>query len=297
MGNHLPATDNSNYKLITFWSAPGSPGRTTLACAVATELVESGKRVLLIDADTYAPSIDVLLGLNDHPAGLAAACRLVGQQRFDLEQLQRLSVELDLGSKKVTVMTGLSSATRWPEIAPEKLEQIIRTAGAEFDYILLDVAAATEGQILCPQSSVERNSISRWALANSDQVIAISGSEPVAIARHLEAMSALTELRPIGEVLTVVNRLRNSVLGFSAKQQIIQTLSSLGQLQVSGFVPDDPAAADAALKTSTPLAMGKRTSQARMAVSLLTKTKVLGERTPLDRRLFRSAEWAVAKLG
>ena len=81
-------------KLISIWSASGSPGRTTIALALAAELAESGKNVFLLDADTYAPSLDLLLGLVDHPAGLAAACRLVGQERFDYEQLQRLSTRV-----------------------------------------------------------------------------------------------------------------------------------------------------------------------------------------------------------
>lgn len=280
-------------QLLTFWSAAGSPGRTTLALAVATELAEGGKNVFLIDADTYAPAIDVLLGLNDHPAGLAAACRLVSQERFDLEQLRRLSVSFDVGGRALTIMTGLSSASRWPEVAPERLSEIIQVASQEFDFIVLDVASGIEGQIKSVSTSSDRNSISRWAVASANQVIVVAGADPVGIARHLDAMSAISELQPKGEVITLVNRLRTSVLGLSAKQQITQTLAGLGQLQVAGFVPDDPAAADAALKASLPIALSKRSSQARIAVALFTKTKILGERTVLDRRLFRP----MAKLG
>lgn len=282
----------SNIKVIAFWSASGSPGRSTFACAIATELAEVGKKVFLIDADTYAPAIDVLLGLNDHPAGLAAACRLVAQDRFDLEQLQRLSVQLEVSGNALTIMTGLSSANRWAEVTPEKLSQIIQVASQYFDYILLDVASIIEAQTKSPDASIERNAISRWAVVHAHQVLVICGADPVAIARHLTAMNSLAELRPVGEVHTVVNRLRTSVLGLSAKQQITETLSGLGQLQVSGFVPDDPVAADFALKESTSLALSKRSSQARMALSLFTKTKILGERNALDRRLFRP----VAKL-
>ncbi|MEY4559285.1 MAG: hypothetical protein RLZ82_300, partial [Actinomycetota bacterium] len=103
-------------KLISIWSAAGSPGRTTIALALAAELAEGGKNVFLLDADTHAPSIELLLGLVDHPAGLAAACRLVGQERFDFEQLQRLSTRVAVGGGELTVMTGLSSENRWAEV-------------------------------------------------------------------------------------------------------------------------------------------------------------------------------------
>lgn len=264
-----------------------------MACALATELTELGRRVLLIDADTYAPAIDVFLGLNDHPAGLAAACRLVSQERFDIEQLNRLSMQLEVSGKVLTVMTGLSSASRWPEVTPDKLEQIIELAGSDFDFVILDIASSLESNLRSPDAPIDRNALSRWVLATSSQVVAVCGADPVSIARHLDAMSDLAELRPTGEVLTLVNRLRNSVLGQSAKQQILETLSSLGQLQVAGFVPDDPSAADAALKASISLGLGRRSSQARIAISMFAKAKILGERNALDRRLFRP----VAKLG
>jgi Mrp family chromosome partitioning ATPase len=69
--------NSQSAKLVTVWSPMGSPGKSTIALSIASELTDSGKRVFLLDADTYAPCLDVLLGLNDHPAGLAAACRLV----------------------------------------------------------------------------------------------------------------------------------------------------------------------------------------------------------------------------
>lgn len=280
-------------KLVSIWSASGAPGKTTMACALATELTELGKRVLLIDADTYAPAIDVFLGLNDHPAGLAAACRLVSQERFDIEQLNRLSVQLEVSGKVLTVMTGLSSASRWPEVTPDKLAKIIELASTDFDFVILDIASSLESNLRSPDAPIDRNALSRWALTTSSQVVAVCGADPVSIARHLDAMSDLAELRPSGEVLTLVNRLRNSVLGQSAKQQILETLAGLGQLQVAGFVPDDPSAADAALKASISLGLGRRSSQARIAISMFTKAKILGERNALDRRLFRP----VAKLG
>ena len=72
--------ESSDAQLISVWSPIGSPGKSTIALSMATELAESGKNVFLLDADTWAPSLDLQLGLTDHPAGLAAACRLVACQ-------------------------------------------------------------------------------------------------------------------------------------------------------------------------------------------------------------------------
>jgi len=281
-------------KLISVWSPPGSPGKSTIALCIASDLTEAGKRVFLLDADTYAPSLDLLLGLNDHPAGLAAACRLVSQDRFDLEQLTRLSTQLAIGNGFLTVMTGISSESRWAEIGSEKLDDLLMVAGENFDFLVLDVASPLSSGTGALSSPVDRNSAARWAIGYSDFVIGVCGADPVSISRYLTAATAVTELRPKGEFLTLVNRLRSSVLGGSAKQQISESLAKLGQISVSGFIPDDPAAADLAIRECLPISLGKRSSQARLALSLFTRTRLLGERTQLEGRITKRA---LAKLG
>ena len=291
MDNQAPVEQQA--KLVSVWSPPGSPGKSTLALSMAAEIAESGKKVFLLDADTWAPSLDLQLGLAEHPAGLAAACRLVAQERFDQEQLERLSISMGLGAGELTVMTGLSSESRWAEVSAEKLDDLVMVAGKHFDFVILDVGSPIGPGLVSHSSSVERNAVSRWAITYSDLVIAVCGADPISVARFLTCYSELSELSPKGQVLTLVNRLRTSVLGSSAKQQIIQTLARMGQIEVNGFIPDDQAAADAAIKDSVPIALGRRSSQARLAIALFTRTQVLGERNKLDRRL---AKRAIAKL-
>ena len=292
MDNQAQAEQSA--KLISVWSAPGSPGKSTIALSIAAELAESGKKVFLLDADTWAPSLDLQLGLTDHPAGLAAACRLVAQERFDQAQLERLSTSMAVGAGFLTVMTGLSSASRWAEVSAEKLDDLIMVASAHFDFVVLDVGSPIDPGLVSLSSPIERNAVSRWAATYSDKLIAVCGADPISIARFLASYSELSELSPRGQVLTLVNRLRTSVLGSSAKQQIIQALSRMGQIEVNGFIPDDPAAADAAVKDSVPIVLGRRSSQARLAIALFTRTQVLAERSKLDGRL---AKRAIAKLG
>lgn len=281
-------------KLITVWSPIGSNGKSTIALSIASELTEAGKEVFLLDADTYAPSLDLLLGLTDHPAGLAAACRLVTQQRFDFEQLVRLSSKLSIGRGSLTVMTGLSSEARWPEVSAQKLDDLLMVASEHFDYLVLDVASPLAAGLNSNASSVDRNAVSRWAVGYSDIVIGVCGADPVSISRYLSAAILIAELRPKGELLTVVNRLRTSVLGASAKQQITESLAKLGQITVNGFIPDDPAAADLAIRDCLPISVGRRGSQARLALALFTRTQIMGEQTKLEGRL---AKRAIAKLG
>jgi hypothetical protein len=79
------------------------------------------------------------------------------------------------------------------------------------------------------------------------------------------------------------------VLGSSAKQQIIDSLERLGQISVAGFVPDDPVAADSAIKASLPIGLGRRSSQAKQSIALFCRTQILGQRSKLDGRLAKRA--------
>lgn len=272
-------------QLISVWSAGGAAGKTTIAIAIAAELAEAGHKVFLVDSDTYYPSIELALGQLDHPAGLAAACRLISHDRFDLGELQRLSVEFKCGSGRMTIMTGLSNSSRWPEVSAERFDEMITKASEFFDFVILDVASPIEAGISASHSSVERNAVSRWAIAYSDKVISVCPADPISIARYLEVLPSVSELSPQGELLTLINRLRTSVLGLSAKQQIKESLDRLGQVQVAGFIPDDSAAADAALRDCHPINFGKRNSQAKSAIALFVKNHILASRNQLDRRM------------
>lgn len=272
-------------ELIALWGAAGSPGKSSIALSVASELAHSGQRVFLLDADNHSPSLNLQLGLTDHPAGVAAACRLVSQGRFDLGHLERLSVGLTTGRGEVVVMTGISDGERWPELSSDRVGVILEVARAAFDTVVIDLASSLESGLRPGLGGPDRNELTRDILARAEQVILICAADPVGVHRFLLALQGLRQVSPTGEVITVVNRLRKSVLGAGAKQQLVETLSRLAQLNVAAFIPDDPTAADLALRNSLPMALGKRGSPAKQAVALLVRTHLLKTRSSLDERL------------
>lgn len=275
----------ANGRLIALWGAHGSPGKSSIALSVASELALAGNRVFLLDADTSSPSLNLLLGLTDHPAGVAAACRLAAQERFDLEQLERLSVSLATGKGEVVLMTGISDSGRWPELSCERVATIIEVAKNSFDYVVIDLASSIESGLRPGLGGPDRTELTREILVQAEQVILVCAADPVGVHRFLQALQEFKKLPLTGEVLTVVNRLRKSVLGSRAKQQLTETLSRLAQLNVSAFIPDDPDTADLAVRNSLPMAMGKRGSTAKQATALFVRAHLLKARSPLDARL------------
>lgn len=277
-------TSEGSSKTIAVWGPVGSPGKSTIALNLACELALSGASVFLLDLDLVAPSLAQMLGLTEHPAGLAAACRLAAQNRFDIMQLERLSVRVAAGRQSVALMTGISSSTRWPEVTTESLITILELASQHFDYLVLDLASSLESGLRQPHVALERNQVTSLAISLSEFVIAVCAADPVSIERFL-ANEPFVRQSTAGEPLILVNRLRKSVLGASAKNQITETLSRLANLSVHGFVPDDPAACDQALLEAIPIALARRSSGAKQAIAMFTQNHILGQRSRLDKRV------------
>jgi len=272
-------------QVLSVFSAAGSVGRSTIALNVACELALQGKRVLLIDADTYAPGLVNLLNLTEHPAGLAAACRLAAQDRLSVAEVERLSQVVEFSKTKFHLMAGLSNPSRWPEVGEDCLSQIIDLARTKFDFTVIDVAAPIDEALVEPVSGGLRNQASLAALDSANVILSISGGDPLGIQRHILADQQLNELKLSAQVVTIVNRLRQSVVGANPKKQISETLSRFANIDVEAFITDDPAAIDRAILESTPLALASRKSPARQDIANLVRQHLLGQISPLDRRL------------
>jgi ATP-binding protein involved in chromosome partitioning len=54
-------------KIIVVASAKGGVGKSTIACNIAIALAKKNKRVALVDADIYGPSIPHLMNLKNKP--------------------------------------------------------------------------------------------------------------------------------------------------------------------------------------------------------------------------------------
>ena len=96
------------HRLVAVWGPAGAPGRTVIAVNLAAESALLGRRVLLVDADTYAASVAASLGMLDEAAGLAQACRLADQGRLDAVGLRRCATAVSVAGASVDVLTGLT---------------------------------------------------------------------------------------------------------------------------------------------------------------------------------------------
>lgn len=261
---------------ICVWGPTGSPGKSTLALNLACELAASGKQVLLIDLDTYSASIGTLIGVADPGPGVAAAARLVGQDRLDSEQFLRLAIKYQVGKGVMSVLAGLRSELRWPELTGERVRGIISRATQNYDFVILDVASPLEAGLKHVGGVVDRNVSTRTALEVCTQSIAVFNADQIGVKRLCDAFAQMSQFAK--SPILVANRFRTTALGTGAKNQIKDALLEMCQAEVNWFIPEDRASCDRAVLDMIPLVMLKRSSVARQAIAQFARqTFEMGE--------------------
>ncbi len=128
--------------VIAVASGKGGVGKSTVAVNLALALMTLGRKVGVLDADLYGPSVPLLLGLEGQPIvrddGL-----FVPQQAFGLEAI---SIGLMLQGDQAVIWRG--------PIAASGLRQLLReTAWGDLDILIIDLPPGT-GDIqlsLCQQ--------------------------------------------------------------------------------------------------------------------------------------------------
>ncbi|NDK31340.1 AAA family ATPase [Nesterenkonia haasae] len=271
------------------WGPSGAPGRTTLAVNLAAELALSGRAVLLIDADTYAASAAVQLGLIEESAGIAQVCRAAEFGSLDSEILLRATAGVDVAHARCDVLTGLPRSHRWTELRPRAFEKVLSMCRSRYDHVVVDCASeiGADQEWGYEQPAVQRNSATQTVLSSADQVLAVGSPDPVGFSRLIKAVQHLGEDLPQAPPpQVVVNKLRKDVVGRSPRRQLTDAWLELGQQSpIAAFLPWEPAVCDAALRSGQVLAESASDSVLRRQIAALAGIEVRGRR----RRFGRSA--------
>lgn len=242
-------------RIIAVWGPHGAPGRSTLAIDLAAALAARGRHTALIDADTHAPALALLLGLSEDAPGVAAACRRAVAGGVDAPELTRLSVAVPVLGGSVDVLGGLNRPSRWPELSADRLRAVLAACRGWADDTIVDVAAALESdeEIISDVDGPRRNAATTATLAEADAIVAVASADHLGIARFLHAHAELRALVGTAPVTVVVNRSRTGPLGIDARGQVRHTLERFAGIRDVHFLPEDRRAADAALLHGRPI--------------------------------------------
>ena len=289
-GSDLPeqhAPDRA--RVIAVWGPTGSPGRTTLATALAAELAGRDCDVLLLDADTYGGSVAQTLGLLDEAPGIAAACRAADQGTLDVPSLARLAPTV---TPRLRVLTGLPKSERWPEIRAAALERVIELSRELATVIVVDCGFCLEDdeELSYDTAAPRRNEATLTSLASSDVVVAVSGADPIALQRLVRGLQELGSV-PSPPPVVVVNRVRSAAVGSKPEMRIAESLFRFAGLESMRFLPDDPATVDAAVLAGRSVVEVGPDSALRRAVADLATALAPWTRS---RQVLRGSLWARA---
>jgi MinD-like ATPase involved in chromosome partitioning or flagellar assembly len=255
-------------RVVTVWGAPGAPGRTSVAVAVADEAARAGARALLIDADTWAPSLVVTLALVDDGGGLASACRRALGATLDADALTSLVREVAPG---FLVLPGIPRAGRWTEVRPAALTTVLEVARELVDLVVVDCASPIEAdeELVFDTDAPRRNAATLVALESADRVLAVGSGDAVGLVRLVTALGDLADTVPGCDRQVVVTRARESVLGRRPAAAVSAALHRHAGVDHVVVVPDDRDAYDAAMRSGRTLAETAPASPARRALRSL----------------------------
>ncbi|HEY8914677.1 regulator [Lacisediminihabitans sp.] len=279
-------------QVVAVWGPAGSPGRTTLAIALAAEIAAEGHTVALADVDTHSGSVAPALGLLDEAPGFAAACRLAGADSLTQRELERIGQRYLSPRGSFWVLTGIGRPSRWPELSAERVVGTIGACREWVDFTIVDTGSSLENdeEISSDLFAPRRNAATIAALREADQVVAIGSADPVGLSRFLRAHVDLVETIATDRVAVVMNKIRASAIGLNASSQVRQTLQRFGGISDPALVPYDRAALDAAVLSGRTLCDVAPKSAARVAIRQLARERVLAKPAPARGRFGRGAD-------
>ncbi|KQY76776.1 hypothetical protein ASD13_10815 [Microbacterium sp. Root1433D1] len=243
------------HRVIAVWGPHGAPGRSTLAIQLAVELARRGRRTALVDTDTVAPALALLLGLSDDAPGVAAACRRAERGALDSAELTRLATTVATGGGDIEVLPGINRPSRWPELSSTRLRATLVACREWSEETVVDVAATFDAdeEVTYDLAGPRRHAATTASLNEADLIIAVASADPLGISRFVREHAELRRLTAPTPVVVVVNQVRPGPLGIDARGQVRRTLERFAGITDVVFLPFDQRAADAALLHARPM--------------------------------------------
>lgn len=266
--------------VVAVWGTAGAPGRSTLAANLAVALAGSG-RVVLVDADTTAPSVAHMLALPVDVSGVAALARLSSRGTLSADDLRRAVVP---GPGGISVLTGLSTPQRWRELGAQAIADIVSVAREVADWVLVDVAAPSLDPVEShPRPLASRDQTVAAVLRAADRALLVGRGDAVGLARAILAHAWWEELGASASLQVVVNQVSAATAGRRPVNAVAAALAPSLPGTLIHVVPRDEAVGAAVLAGRT-VVDGAPRSEAARAVRSLAEQLVRGRAGGPDRR-------------
>ena len=230
-------------KIVTVWGTHGAPGRSTIAFNLAALAAQQGQQVCLIDADTYAPSLDALMALEDTGSGLAILCSDADRAQLDEKKAGAIMERVPLKNGTFDFLSGITSSSRWPEVRARAFSEVLEWLKHRYDLVICDVAAPIEvdEELTFDGPAPRRNAATLTALACADRVIALGEADVIGLPRLInlarEVQSRPDLFAPETDVQYWLNRSRREAAGFNPEAKMRDNWARYLQVPLTGVIP------------------------------------------------------------
>ena len=211
-------------QVIAVTGGKGGTGKSSVAVNLATGLVQTGRRAMLLDGDLGLANVDVLLGL-------APRCTLEHVLRGE-RTLQEVIVETGAGLR---VVPGASGITRMASLSNSEQAGLIQAFGAlsePLDVLVVDTAAGISENVL------------RFC-QSAQQVLVVLRDEPASLTDTYALIKVLSRQHGVAEFRVLANMTRTAGQGesvFRRLQRVTDRYLTVS-LDYVGEIPDDQAVA------------------------------------------------------
>ena len=264
-------------RVVTVWGPTGSPGRSTLAAALAGALVPAG-RVVLVDADCLRGALGPLLGVSDGGTIVSAATMPAPSGKPCRPR------DLHLHRAGFWLIRGVPGPMQEVALAPDDIATLLGRLRRAFDLVVVDVGAA-----LPPR---EYGDIHLAALKAADLVLVLGALTPLGLSDLLlQARVFIERLDPAGlsldggnlagagpQAWCVLNKGQGRLLRHGPERVSAET-----GLPVVSILPYDPRNVLAAEDARLPLTVARPRSPSARVVSRLS-VRLRGFLSELPRR-------------
>ena len=228
---------------MTVWGTHGAPGRSTIAFNLAALAAQQGQQVCLIDADTYAPSLDALMALEDTGSGLAILCSDADRAQLDEKKAGAIMERVPLKNGTFDFLSGITSSSRWPEVRARAFSEVLEWLKHRYDLVICDVAAPIEvdEELTFDGPAPRRNAATLTALACADRVIVLGEADVIGLprlinlAREVQARPDL--FAPETDVQYWLNRSRREAAGFNPEAKMRENWARYLSIPLAGVIP------------------------------------------------------------
>ncbi|MCX6135313.1 MAG: MinD/ParA family protein [Ignavibacteriales bacterium] len=206
--------------VVTITSGKGGVGKSTVALNLAITLSETGKNVLLLDADANLANLDVMLGISP---------------KWRLNNVLRgeLGIEDAVVSpyQRLKILAGSSGDPAYPQLDLEHQNRLMHdlvSTEEHFDLVVIDTAAGLSREIV------------NFAI-HSDDVLVVTNVEPTSVMDAYAMMKIILAGNPGIPISFLMNAVRLAQCANEAAEKLQTALCHFLNAQASyiGFIPYD----------------------------------------------------------